>query len=51
MPRIGPGANTLPQTSSLKIQTMGQCSHCKFIDDRKLGETDIDTVVLPFKWT
>lgn len=49
VPRIGPGANTLPQSSSLTIQKMGQCR--KFIDYTKLGETDTDTVVLPFKWT
>lgn len=51
MPGIGPGANTLTQTPSLMIQKMGQCTLCKFVDDTKLGVTDIDAVVLPFKWT
>lgn len=48
---IDPGANTVPQTSSLMIQKMGQCTPCKFVDDTKLRVTDSDTVVLPFKWT
>lgn len=51
MPGIDPGANTLPQTSSLVIQKMRQHTLFKSVDGTKLGVTDIDTVVLPFQWT
>lgn len=51
MPGIDPGANTLPQTSSLMIQKIGQCTLCKPVGGTKLGVTDMGMVVLPFQWT
>lgn len=49
MPGFDTGADTVPQTSSVMIQKMGQCTLSKFVDDTELGVTDTDTVVLPFK--